>query len=74
MKKGAFLASQVSAIIQNQFPPKFKDLGTLTVFCIIGDKKINNALLDLGPSVNLHSYTIYQQLGLGELKPTRMTL
>ena len=28
----------------------------------------------MGASVNLLPYTVYQQLGLGELKPTRMTL
>ena len=31
------------------------------------------ALLDLGASVNLLPYSIYVQLGLGELKPTSMT-
>jgi hypothetical protein len=30
--------------------------------------------LDLGPSVNLLPYSVYLQLGLGELKPTTMTL
>ena len=74
VKKCVFLASQVSAIIRNELPPKLKDPGIPTISCIIGQKKINNALLDLGSSVNLLSYTVYQQLGLGELKPTRMTL
>ncbi|KAL6349743.1 hypothetical protein AAG906_001630 [Vitis piasezkii] len=31
-------------------------------------------LLDLGASVNLLPYTVYKQLGLGELKPTTITL
>ena len=31
-------------------------------------------LLDLGASVNLLSYSMYKQLGLGELKPTSITL
>ena len=74
VKKGAFLTSQVSAIIRNELPPKLKDPGISTISCIIGEKKINNALLDLGSSVNLLPFIIYQQLGLGELKPTRMTL
>ena len=65
VKKGAFLASQVSAIIRNELPPKLKDPGTTTISCIIGEKKINNTLLDLGSSVNLLPYTIYQQLGWG---------
>ena len=30
--------------------------------------------MDLGLSVNLLSYLVYEQLGLGELKPTRITL
>ena len=30
--------------------------------------------MDLGASVNLLSYLVYVQLGLGELKPTSMTL
>ena len=58
-KKCAFLASQVSAIIRNELPPKLKDPGTPTISCIIGEKKINNALLDLGSSVNLLPYTVY---------------
>ena len=74
VKKGAFLASQVRAIIRNKLPPKLKDPGTPTIFCIIGEKKINNALLNLGSGVNLLPFIVYQQLGLGELKPTRMTL
>ena len=32
------------------------------------------ALLDLGPSVNLMPYSIYLQLGLGDLKPTSVVL
>ncbi|XP_030958533.1 uncharacterized protein LOC115980424 [Quercus lobata] len=40
----------------------------------IGDHLIERALLDLGASVNLMPYSVYLQLGLGELKPTTMTL
>ena len=32
------------------------------------------ALLDLGARVNLLPYSVYKQLGLGELKPTSITL
>jgi len=35
---------------------------------------IDKALLDLGASVNLLPYSVYKQLGVGELKPTRITL
>ena len=35
---------------------------------------MEKALLDLGTSVNLLHYFVYKQLGLGELKPTSITL
>ena len=35
---------------------------------------MEKALLDLGASVNLLPYLVYKQLGLGELKPTIITL
>jgi len=55
-------------------PVKYKDTGCPTISCTIGDKTINKCLLDLGASVNLLRYSVYQQLGLGELKPTKVTL
>ncbi|WKA01466.1 hypothetical protein VitviT2T_019747 [Vitis vinifera] len=41
---------------------------------MIGGKLVEKALLDLGASVNLLPYSVYKQLGLGELKPTSITL
>ena len=35
---------------------------------------MEKALLDLGASVNLLPYFVYKELGLGELKPTSITL
>ena len=40
----------------------------------IGGNCIDKSLLDLGASVNLMPYSVYKQLGLGELKPTNITL
>ena len=40
----------------------------------IGGTCVEKALLDLGVSVNLLPYSVYKQLGLGELKPTTITL
>ncbi|XP_060959274.1 uncharacterized protein LOC133030518 [Cannabis sativa] len=72
--KKAFLTEQVSSIIQYKSLVKYKDPGCPTISCIIGDHFINKALLDLGASVNLLPYSVYKQLGLGELKPTSITL
>ena len=73
-RKKVFLTEQVSAIIQHHTPPKYKDPGCPTISCIIGNFRIEQALLDLGASVNLLPYSVYEQLGLGELKPTTITL
>ena len=40
----------------------------------IGGTCVEKALLDLGTSVNLLPYSVYKQLGLGELNPTSITL
>ncbi|KAL6524311.1 hypothetical protein OROGR_016745 [Orobanche gracilis] len=70
----AFLAEHVSSIIQNKTPVKYKDPGSPTISCVIGDHNIKRALLDLGASVNLLPYSVYTQLGLGELKSTYVIL
>jgi hypothetical protein len=74
VQKKAFLTESVSSIIQHLTPPKFKDPGCPTISCIIGNTRIERALLDLGASVNLLPFSVYQQLGLGELKETPVTL
>ena len=53
---------------------KYKDPGSPTISCIIGQTTINRALLDLGASINLLSFSVYQQLGLGNLRPTKVTI
>ncbi|RVW73514.1 hypothetical protein CK203_060024 [Vitis vinifera] len=74
VNKKAFLTEQVSAIIQCKSPLKYKDLGCPTISVMIGGKVVEKALLDLGASVNLLPYSVYKQLGLGELKPTSIIL
>ena len=72
--KKAFLTEQVSAIIQCKTPVKYKDPGCSTISVNIGGTCMEKALLDLGASVNLLPYSMYKQLGLGELKSTSITL
>ena len=40
----------------------------------IGGTCVGKSLLDLGASVNLLPYSVYKKLGLGEFKPTTITL
>ena len=74
IEKKAFLTEHVSAIIQRKYPVKYKDPGSPTIPVNIGGNCIDKSLLDLGASVNLMPYSVYMQLGLGELKPTNITL
>ena len=74
MNKKAFLTEQVSAIIEGKTPVKYKDPRCLTISVNIGGTCVEKALLDLGASVNLLPFSMYSQLGLGELKPATITL
>ena len=74
MNKKAFLTEQVGAIIECKTPMKYKDPGCPTISVNIEGTSVEKALLDLGASVNLLPYSMYKQLGLGELKPTSITL
>ena len=74
IEKKAFLTEQVSAIIQSKTPVKYKDPRSPTILVNIRGTCIDKTLLDLGASVNLLPYSVYKQLGLGELKPTNITL
>ena len=74
INKKAFLTEQVSAIIECKTPVKYKDPGCPTISVNIGNTVVKKTLLDLGASVNLLPYSVYKQLGLGELKSTNITL
>ena len=70
----AAFATQASCLIQQPISPKYEDPGSLTIFVTIGDQVMDRCLLDLGASVNLLPYSVYKQLGLGELQPTNLIL
>jgi hypothetical protein len=72
--KKAFMTEQVSSILQCKLLVKYKDPECPTIICMIRFSQIERALLDLRASVNLLPYSVYLQLGLGELKPISMTL
>ncbi|GJU82268.1 reverse transcriptase domain-containing protein [Tanacetum coccineum] len=61
------------AVLLNKLPSKEKDPGSFTIPCDIGHLHIDNALADLGASISLMPYTMYEKL-VGEPKLTRMSL
>ncbi|KAL8516400.1 hypothetical protein ACS0TY_014889 [Phlomoides rotata] len=68
------LTEECSAIVQAKLPQKLKDPGSFTIPCKIGDGGTFRALCDLGVSINLMPLSIFKKLGLGELKPTTISL
>ena len=52
----------------------YKDPRCPTISVNIGSTCVEKALLDLGACVNLLPFSMYKQLGLGELKPATITL
>ena len=72
--KTTFLTEKVSSIIQHKTLVKYKDPRSPTISVNIGGTCVDKALLDLVASVNLLPYSVYKQLGLGELKPTTIIL
>ncbi|CAN6551449.1 unnamed protein product [Malus baccata var. baccata] len=68
------LTNCCSEVLITKMPPKLQDPGSFTIPCVIGDFKFNKAFLDLGSSVNLMPFSIYEQLGIGELRRTSVSL
>ncbi|XP_062117899.1 uncharacterized protein LOC133831554 [Humulus lupulus] len=68
------LTEGCSAILKSKIPPKLKDLGSFTIHCSIGGRDVGRALCDLGASINLMPMSIFKMLGIGEARPTIVTL
>ena len=65
--KKLFLATNISELLSDPIPVKYKDPGCPTIACTKGQAEISRALLDLGASIKLLPFSVYQQLGLGDL-------
>ncbi|XP_021719088.1 uncharacterized protein LOC110686807 [Chenopodium quinoa] len=68
------LTENCSAIIMNKIPPKLKDPGNFSIPYAINKMQFDNPLCDLGASVSLMPYSVYQRLDLGELLPSNISL
>ncbi|XP_024041986.1 uncharacterized protein LOC112099118 [Citrus clementina] len=68
------LTQESSHILQSKIPTKLKDPGSFTIHCSIRTRYAGRALCDLGASINLMSLSVFKQLGVGECRPTTVTL
>ena len=65
------LSKQSSKVIMGELPKKMGDPGCLTHPCKFGYNMKTYAIADSGASVNLMSFSFYQNLNLPDLKSTR---
>ncbi|KAA3465761.1 Integrase, catalytic core [Gossypium australe] len=49
-----------STMLQNKLPRKLKDPGSFTIPCLIGSLSVDNALADLGASINVMPYKMFK--------------
>ncbi|XP_024989181.1 uncharacterized protein LOC112523736 [Cynara cardunculus var. scolymus] len=68
------LTNECSTLPTCKIPPKLKDSGSFTIPCSIGGKEVGHAWCDLGASINLMPLSIFNKLGIGEVRPTTVTL
>lgn len=68
------LTEECRAILQRKLPPKLKDSGSFSIPCTIGGVTFGKVLCDLEASVSLMPSSIVKKLGIGQVKPTMMTL
>ncbi|XP_062100055.1 uncharacterized protein LOC133805924 [Humulus lupulus] len=68
------LTKECSSFLQDKLPPKLKDPGSFTIPCTIGETYCGIALCDLGASINLMPMSVFKKLGIGEVRPTTVTL
>ncbi|XP_012453524.1 uncharacterized protein LOC105775560 [Gossypium raimondii] len=72
--KTIVLTKEYSVFLQNKLPSKLKDPGSFTMPSNIGESYCGKALCDLGATINLMPKYIFKLLGIGEVRPTTMTL
>lgn len=68
------LTWECSAVLQKKLPIQRQDPGSYTIPFVIGMQEFSHALCDLGSSINLMPLSIFRELGVGVVKPTRMQL
>lgn len=71
--KKAKMSHNVPSLTETM-PQKCKDSETLSIPCTIGDSKFENYMLGLGASINIMFTSFYNNLNLGPLHNTSLTI
>ncbi|XP_052883474.1 uncharacterized protein LOC128292635, partial [Gossypium arboreum] len=68
------VGENVSAVLQRKMPVKCKDRGMFAIPCKIGHLGIKKAMCDLGASINVMPFSIYESLNASFLTKTGVTI
>ncbi|CAM8906093.1 unnamed protein product [Rhodiola kirilowii] len=68
------LNAECSAIVQSRMPRKMQDQGSFSIPISIRKIEIDRPLCDLGASISLIPYSLYEKIDMGELHPTTISL
>ncbi|XP_014492137.1 uncharacterized protein LOC106754613 [Vigna radiata var. radiata] len=70
------LGRNVSSLVKKhiEIPQKCKDPGMFSIAYLIGNSKFDNAMLDLGASINVMPLLVFTSLSLGPLKTTGVVI
>ncbi|KAL0420264.1 UNVERIFIED_CONTAM: hypothetical protein Slati_3049300 [Sesamum latifolium] len=68
------MGENVSAILQQNLPPKCKDPGMFSIPCKIGLIGIKRAMCNSGASINVMPLCIFKSLNVGPLKETSVVI
>ncbi|KAK8320301.1 hypothetical protein V6Z12_A12G027300 [Gossypium hirsutum] len=68
------VGENVSVVLQRKMPVKCIDRGMFAILCKIGHLGIKKAMCDLGASINVMPYSIYESLNAGFLTKTGVTI
>lgn len=62
------VSKNISAMLKKDKPAKCNDLDMFTLPCVIGDKKVEQAMLDSGASISIMPYSVYLELKLNDMQ------
>ncbi|CAL1381805.1 unnamed protein product [Linum trigynum] len=68
------LGEECSAYLLDRLPKKRSDPSSFTIPLDIGNHHIDNALADLGASVNVMPYKLFKKLEVGELNTSKLSI
>nr|XP_043629802.1 uncharacterized protein LOC122601095 [Erigeron canadensis] len=74
LPKKIVLNEEVSAVVMGILPPKLQDPGAPLITILVGNFKMNKALLDMGAGVSILPGMLYDQYDFGPLEKVDTTL